>query len=114
MDEQKNYSMEKGGNGYVCGCCGHGCCGSSYGGSGCGGWGGHRHSLLRILLAVALLLIVFWFGVKIGEVKVALYDAIGSGYDGSPMMYRGYLPASGNPFPMMGNYTVPSAPLPTK
>ncbi len=77
--------MEKGGDAYVCGCCGSGCCG----GRCYGGWGGHGHSLLRIVIVLFLFAVVFWMGVKVGEVKEQLYNSIGEHY-AQPMMYRGY------------------------
>ena len=77
-----------GGDGCGCCCCGHG-----------GGWG--RFSILRVVLGVVLLIFVFWFGVKVGEVKILfndmsmqrgmmMYHDMGAGMGGTPTPGNGY------------------------
>ena len=55
MDDTKHEGM-------VCNGCGsHGC--GNYGG------GHHGHFALRLLLGIVIIAIVFWMGVKVGELK---------------------------------------------
>ena len=58
--------------------------GSMHGGMCCCCHGGGRFSILRIVIGVLLLIFVFWFGVKVGEVKSLFYG----GYQGRSMMMR--------------------------
>lgn len=61
-------------------CCGGGMC------CGCGWHGGAGHGIafmvLRCLLALVILFVVFWFGVKLGELKGAYGYGYGAGYHG--------------------------------
>lgn len=68
MEEPKNNTQE-GAKGVVsgktCACstpcvCGCGC-----------GWA-HGHRAFRVILGIVILLVIFWIGVKVGEVKMAL------------------------------------------
>ncbi len=85
MEEQK-----KDGKG-VCTC---GCCGSHMGmgmGCACGAHGGTR-MLFRLLLAIIILILVFWFGVKLGELRESIrgYNGYGSGSYYPVRMMQGY------------------------
>ena len=73
MEEQKKNSQEggdkmcngkmcTGGNTCMCGC-------------GCGWVKGHR--VFRIVLAVVILMVVFWIGVKVGEIKAIIGESYG-------------------------------------
>lgn len=56
-----------------------------------GGMHHHRFSLLRLLLALFIAAVVFWFGVKVGEFKSSFYGMGGHwGMSGGYMMYPGY------------------------
>jgi hypothetical protein len=71
--------------------------GSMHGGMCCCCGRGGRFSILRIVIGLLLLIFVFWFGVKVGEVKVLF----GGGYGGRSMMMRsGY-----------GGYVNPGGPM---
>lgn len=74
MEESKNNTQE-GAKGVVSGktcVCGTPCA------CGCGcGWA-HGHRAFRVILGIVILLVVFWIGVKVGEVKMAL--ELNSGY----------------------------------
>jgi hypothetical protein len=77
MDEIKNNSQEgmKGGKCEMCGrapMCGCGC--------GCG-WA-HGHRAFRIILRIIIALVIFWVGVKVGEVGVALQLHSNGGFRG--------------------------------
>jgi hypothetical protein len=106
MDEQK-----KEGKGNVCTC---GCCGSHNGmmgmGCACGAHGGTR-MLFRLLLVIIILILVFWFGVRLGELRESIrgYGGYGS-YGYAPMrMMQGYgpmIPATG--LPVTPNTTLPA------
>ncbi len=69
------------------GCEAHSSCGT---GCGCGGWcaGTHKHGLLRIALLIAIVVIVFSMGVRIGEFKGEF--SRGYGYSRHGMMQQGY------------------------
>jgi hypothetical protein len=70
---------------------------------GCGcGWA-HGHRAFRIILGIVIALVIFWIGVKVGEVKVALQvhsaREFNGGYSntynqGSPMMRVGGVTAT--------------------
>jgi len=62
---------------------------------GCGyGWhgGGGTRMLFRALLGVIILVLVFWFGVKLGELRESIrgYDGYGSGGYYPVRMMQGY------------------------
>lgn len=70
----------------VCDC---GCCGSHTGMMGmcsCGAHGGTR-MLFRLLLGLIILALVFWMGVKLGELRSELYYGYGPRYSTT---MRGY------------------------
>ncbi len=49
----------------------------------------HRHFAMRWVLGIVILLLVFWLGMKIGELKEVVES--GFGYGGfHNMMYKGY------------------------
>ena len=89
MEEHNNGDMKMKGR-CMCGCDGSG--------MGCGcGWH-HGHSLFRVLLGLIILAMVFWFGVKIGEIRQEIrlngyggYHESQNFYSGMPMMrvYQG-------------------------
>jgi hypothetical protein len=64
-------------------------CGMCGGCSHCHG-GHHRFHLLRWVLGLVIILMVFSFGVQIGEFKSAFEN--GQGYSGGHMMRYGYQP----------------------
>lgn len=68
---------------------------------------GHRHSIVRILIALLVTFFIFWLGVKVGETGSGFYGMGGwgrhGGYYGGSMMYRGYPPGYYG-VPMMGYY----------
>ncbi len=84
--------METNKKGMMCESCGGGgmhggcCCGySAY---------GDRHVVLRLILGIFILMVVFWMGVKIGEIK-AMFGGYGrhGGYgEYGPVMMRSYSP----------------------
>lgn len=75
--------------------------GSMHGGMCCCCHGGGRFSILRVVIGVLLLIFVFWFGVKVGEVK----SLFGGGYQGRYMMiHYGY---GGGGYPVPVNEGVP-------
>lgn len=84
MEEQKNNQQHP----QACNCPWH----SGY---------GHRHFLLRWVLGILILIVVFWLGVKFGEIR----GYFGYGYYGYPshrnMMYPYY--GYGQPYPTMMN-----------
>lgn len=92
MEEQK-------GKGETCSC---GCCSSGKGmASGCscgcgwrGGWNGGGRMLFRVLLGLIILALVFWMGVKVGELRSELYYGFGprytTGYNRVMPMMQGY------------------------
>ncbi|HVM77166.1 MAG TPA: hypothetical protein VMU07_03385 [Candidatus Paceibacterota bacterium] len=88
-DEKKNGSkIMRGGQQCVCGCDGSG--------MGCAcGWH-HGHSIFRILLGVILLVIVFWFGVRLGELRAEIRGGYG---------YNAYYGYGDYPMPMMHYYS---------
>jgi hypothetical protein len=54
---------------------------------------GHRHSIVRIVIALLAAFVVFWVGVKVGEVKTGYGMGSGrGGFNRGSMMYRGYPP----------------------
>jgi hypothetical protein len=79
-----------------------------------GDWRGHNHygghRLLRIVIGVLILLVVFWLGVKLGELRSELYRMGGFGRRSYPGMMGGYggggygggYPPVARPMPMMG------------
>jgi hypothetical protein len=72
MEEIKNNGQESMKNG-MCGktcTCGCGC-----------GWA-HGHRAFRVVLAIVIALVVFWIGVKVGEVKMALQTNSGREFRG--------------------------------
>jgi len=80
----------------LCGCCG--------GGGMCScGWH-HGHMIFRIILGVIFVMLVFWFGVKLGELR-----EISFGYGGNDGGYR-----YGMQMPMMRYYYAanPGSPVP--
>lgn len=90
--------------------CGDNCgCGGRSKGCGCGDWGmmgcgGGRHpSLTHIILVIAVLGFVFWWGVKMGEMKSRLYDGGKCGRGGYEDVIPGPYPTDtemdGSPFP---------------
>jgi len=88
MDERKSKDMKKGER-CLCGCDGSG--------MGCAcGWH-HGHTLFRLLIGVILLILVFWFGVKLGELRESIRGY--RGYNGTNYGSYGY-----RPMPMM-NYS---------
>lgn len=71
------------------GMCDCGCCGMM-------GHGGTR-MLFRLLLVLIILAMVFWFGLKLGELRSEIYYGYGSRYSMNPyqempMMRVGYSP----------------------
>ena len=77
--------------------------GSMHGGTCCCCHGGGRFSILRIVLVVLLLIFVFWFGVKVGEVKSLFYGAGPNRYMMMHYGYGGYGNAGGGyPVPVSG------------
>lgn len=64
--------------------CGCGMCHGS-----CGHWGGGGHQLIRLIVGIAILAIVLWVGMKIGEVKGEL-EAVYGDFRGQRMMWGGY------------------------
>lgn len=71
MEETKKDNQEVTKNAAVCGKgCSCGCCSD---------WM-HGHRAFRIVFAVVILLIVFWIGVKVGEVKEAVLLNTGSDF----------------------------------
>lgn len=87
--------------------CGYGC--------GCG-WA-HGHHIFRVVLAIVIVLVVFWIGMKVGEVRTMLGEyGYGGGYGwhhAYPM--QGYYqdgsvtPANGSPM-MTGSSTSSGVP----
>ncbi len=84
---------------------------------GCGcGWA-HGHRIFRVVLAVAIVLVVFWIGVKVGEVRTMLD---GYGYGGGYGWHHAYpmqayqdgsvTPANGSPM-MTGSSTPSGVPV---
>jgi hypothetical protein len=74
MEEMKNNNAQESMKGEACGkTCTCGC--------GCGWARGHR--AFRIILALVIALVVFWIGVKVGEVKMALQANSGREFRGS-------------------------------
>ena len=76
-------------NGGECGSCNHGC----MMGHGCCGWN-KRHMIKKIIMIV-LLIVVFCFGIQVGELKSAMrYDRgvrmMGWGYDGGTGYMSGW------------------------
>ena len=65
----------------------HSCGQEGMGGSNCCGQSHHRHFLLRMLLGIAIIMIVFSVGVKIGEFK-GMFD--NEGFGGYRMMHGQY------------------------
>jgi hypothetical protein len=70
--------------------CGCGC------GSYEGGWGWHgKHSVLRIVIGLLIIVFAFWFGMKIGKFRAMLsfyaanYYGNGMYYGSAPMMRGG-------------------------
>jgi len=84
MEEQK----DKCAAGCTCGCCGSG----KGMGCGCGWHGGGTRMLFRALLGVIILVLVFWFGVKLGELRESIrgYNGYGSGSYYPVRMMQGY------------------------
>lgn len=67
------------------GCCCQGCCSDG------GHSHMHRHFLLRWLLAVLIIMVAFFVGVKVGEFKEAFWNSGFGGYGyGQYRMMRGY------------------------
>ena len=89
MEESKKGSSmdcEKKCEGKMCGdkVCGGGNNACSCG-CGCGWAKGHR--VFRVVLGIVILLLMFWIGVKVGEVKMILGESGGHGYrHANPMM----------------------------
>jgi hypothetical protein len=75
----------------------------------CGAWCGcgHRHLILRWILGLVILVFVFSFGMRLGEIKAAFeYGGYGSmGYSHRSMMRRAYYPA-----PSYGNVPTDDVP----
>ena len=73
--------MEQGKKTCLCAC---GCNCAARTGAGCGnGYGcncGH-HIILRIVLGLFILAVVFWMGVKLGELKSSLYNHMSYGHE---------------------------------
>ena len=76
---------------------------------------GGKHGLLRWVVKIVILLVVFWFGVKVGEFKVLfgggaghygmMRGAYGTSYYGMPMMWgwgNAALPQSSTTAPYYG------------
>ncbi len=91
MDNNNKEGMQGNHDGGRCMMC------SMHGGM-CGGCG--KHHFLRIVLKLIVLALVFWAGVKIGELK-GYYEA---GYFGSPRMMWGAQNGAYGPGGMMGWY----------
>jgi hypothetical protein len=73
-------------------------CGCDGSGSGCMcGWH-HGHMLFRMLIGLIILVIVFWFGVKLGELRESIrgYGFESNSYAPVPMMsvYGSTLPGT--------------------
>ena len=91
-----------------CGCecsgkCDSGKCGDKRGGM-CGHWGGGRHRILRVIIGLLILMVAFWAGVKLGELKSSLE---GGFYGGRHMNSGRFLMMQGGngwqaPYGMMG------------
>lgn len=82
---QENTTMSENPQGCQCHGCSGSCCGPMHG-------HGHKHFLLRWLLAVIALGLVFGLGVKVGEFKAVFggYDGYGHGSRANKgMMYWG-------------------------
>ena len=60
MEEKKDHAHQ---NGQVCNCCGH-----------------HPYLILRWILGIVIIVLVFTFGMKIGELKASLEYGYGMGY----------------------------------
>lgn len=107
MNDNMNNKDEQGDGGYGSH---HGCRGGN-----CWGWshGGNRHGL-HIVVKIIILVLVFWAGVKIGELKT--YFHLVYGFNGGPSMMQNWkmMPGGGNtPFNMMwGNATTTPQTLP--
>lgn len=63
----------------VCGCDGNGTCMC--------GWH-HGHMLFRLLIGIIILILVFWFGVKLGELREIVRGGYGGGQYYPMMRYR--------------------------
>ena len=77
--------------------------GSMHGGMCCCCGRGGRFSILRVVIGVLLLIFVFWFGVKVGEVRSFFY---GAGPNRVMMMHYGY---GGGGYPVPTSGAVPGA-----
>ena len=98
MEEfKKEHSEGMGHHAHGTMCAGMGCC--------CGS----RYGLLRWVIGIGILLIVFWGGVKIGELK-GLYEGQGGFYGHGMFRERGMMMQRGGQYPP--GYDMMGAPQP--
>ncbi len=83
-------------------------CGTCGGCMGCGGYAcgsGHSHLVARLVIGIIIVVIAFWLGLKLGELRAEFYN---SGYYGSNMPWNRMMLRNGSslyPNSMMQNYS---------
>ena len=69
-----------------------GTCGGCMGCGGCSCGSGHSHLVARLVIGVVIVVIAFWLGLKLGELRAEFYN---SGYYGSNMPWNRMMLKSG-------------------
>ena len=67
-------------------------CGSCAGCGSCGCGSGHSHLVARLVIGIIIVVIAFWLGLKLGELRAEFYN---SGYYGSNMPWGRMMQGSG-------------------